>query len=114
MPSIAGSALITITLVPMLMTLFMKGKFYMKSLLETIHTKFPEDSAWNVLWMLSYQCGIEEVQKALNEMKVLFHESGLTQRAPDVCPECFGEKQVTGEDGTVWVCGICGGTGKRR
>ncbi|MBK6773205.1 MAG: efflux RND transporter permease subunit [Ignavibacteria bacterium] len=26
--AIAGSALITITLVPMLMTLFMKGKFY--------------------------------------------------------------------------------------
>ncbi len=53
----------------------------MTSLLKTIHTKFPEQSAWNVLWMLSYQCGIEEVQNALDEMKVLFHESGLTQRA---------------------------------
>ena len=38
----------------------------------------------------------------------------LTQRTPDVCPSCAGEKQVIGEDGTVWVCGICGGTGKRR
>ena len=32
----------------------------------------------------------------------------------DVCPSCAGDKQVIGEDGTVWVCGICGGTGKRR
>lgn len=38
----------------------------------------------------------------------------LTQRAPDVCPSCAGEKKVIGEDGTIWVCGICGGTGKRR
>lgn len=37
----------------------------------------------------------------------------LTKRAPDVCPSCAGDKQVIGEDGTVWVCGICGGTGKR-
>jgi ribosomal protein S27AE len=36
------------------------------------------------------------------------------RRAPDVCPSCAGEKQVIGEDGNVWVCGICGGTGKRR
>lgn len=40
-------------------------------------------------------------------------ECKLTQRAPDVCPSCAGEKQVIGEDGTIWVCGICGGTGKR-
>lgn len=37
----------------------------------------------------------------------------LTKRVPDICPSCAGEKQVIGEDGTVWVCGICGGTGKR-
>ncbi len=38
----------------------------------------------------------------------------LTQRVHDVCPSCAGEKQVIDEDGTVWFCGICGGTGKRR
>lgn len=40
-------------------------------------------------------------------------QTRLTKRAPDVCPSCAGAKQVIGEDGTVWVCGICGGTGKR-
>ena len=44
---------------------------------------------------------------------VLWRAGGTTPRVPDVCPSCAGEKQVIGEDGTVWVCGICGGTGKR-
>ena len=51
---------------------------------------------------------------ALMELLESPDESGLTWRAPDVCPSCAGDKQVIGEDGTVWVCGICGGTGKRR
>ena len=49
----------------------------------------------------------EKVVVSINTQK-------LTKRGPDVCPSCAGEKQVIGEDGTVWVCGICGGTGKRR
>lgn len=53
---------------------------------------------WNTLWDK-----LERMQRDC-----------LTKRVPDVCPSCAGEKQVIGEDGTVWVCGICGGTGKRR
>lgn len=48
------------------------------------------------------------------ETAVINGMARLTQRAPDVCPSCAGEKKVIGEDGTIWVCGICGGTGKRR
>ncbi len=48
------------------------------------------------------------------ETAVINGVARLTKRAPDVCPSCAGNKQVIGEDGTVWVCGICGGTGKRR
>lgn len=38
--------------------------------------------------------------------------SGLTQRAPDVCPECFGEGSHPSSIGRVF-CDACKGTGKR-
>lgn len=41
----------------------------MNSPLMYIHTKFPEDSAWNILWMLIFQCGIENVKKAIDEIE---------------------------------------------
>lgn len=40
-------------------------------------------------------------------------ESGLTQRAPDVCPECAGSGK-TGSIGLPRECPYCDGTGKRR
>jgi len=73
---------------------------------------------WAATWIVGAQLsghGVE-VQRYANTMAMSIRAAkrGLTQRAPDVCPSCAGEKQVIGEDGTVWVCGICGGTGKRR
>jgi len=40
-------------------------------------------------------------------------ESGLTQRAADVCPECAGSGK-TGSIGLPRECPFCDGTGKRR
>jgi len=72
------------------------------------------------------QTGVDPLVWARNEIKNLhktikrlrgsleLRNAAEQQRVPDVCPSCVGEKQVIGEDGTVWVCGICGGTGKRR
>ena len=73
---------------------------------------------WAATWIVGAQLsghGVE-VQRYANTMAMSIRAAKrrLTQRAPDVCPSCAGEKQVIGEDGTVWVCGICGGTGKRR
>ena len=73
---------------------------------------------WAATWIVGAQLsghGVE-VQRYANTMAMSIRAAKrrLTQRAPDVCPVCAGEKQVIGEDGTVWVCGICGGTGKRR
>ncbi len=42
-----------------------------------------------------------------------YYTESYIQRIHDTCPSCEGAKQVIGEDGTVWVCGICGGTGER-
>jgi len=39
--------------------------------------------------------------------------SGLTPRAPDVCPECAGSGK-TGSIGLPRECPYCDGTGKRR
>ena len=39
-------------------------------------------------------------------------ECKLTQRAPDVCPECFGEGSHPSSIGRVF-CDACKGTGKR-
>ena len=39
--------------------------------------------------------------------------SQLTQRAPDVCPECAGSGK-TGSIGLPHECPYCDGTGKRR
>ena len=73
---------------------------------------------WAATWIVGAQLsghGVE-VQRYANTMAMSIRAAKrrLTQRAPDVCPSCAGEKQVIGEDGTVWFCGICGGTGKRR
>lgn len=40
------------------------------------------------------------------------HESGLTQRALDVCPACNGVGYMPG--GWNPTCGQCAGTGKRQ
>jgi methylthioribose-1-phosphate isomerase len=92
------------------------------SQIETLENT--RDTAWNAAleWAASWITGAgligksEEIQEYARTMAMSIRAAqvGLTQRVPDVCPSCAGEKQVIGEDGTVWVCGICGGTGKRR
>lgn len=39
--------------------------------------------------------------------------SGLTKRAPDVCPVCTGKGQFTNFQGLLIKCSSCNGTGQR-
>lgn len=60
------------------------------------------------------ELGVSDYEEIPEAIRLLKQKSVEQLRALDVCPSCAGEKQVIGEDGTVWVCGICGGTGAVR
>ena len=55
-----------------------------------------------------FKAGGDMAKIALGELQRL-----LTQRAPDVCPECAGSGR-TGSSGLPHECPYCVGTGKRR
>ena len=81
------------------------------------------DIAYNAAleWAASYIIGAQlsghgvEVQRYANTMAMSIRAAkrGLTQRAPDVCPECAGSGK-TGSIGLPRECPYCDGAGKRR
>lgn len=52
--------------------------------LRFVATKFPEISAYDVLGLLVYNCGIESVEAALNEIK----SAQQSVQADGLCPNC--------------------------
>ena len=78
---------------------------------------FDEALEWAATWIVGAQLsghGVE-VQRYANTMAMSIRAAkrGLTQRAPDVCPECAGSGK-TGSIGLPRECTYCDGTGKRR
>ena len=72
---------------------------------------------WAATWIVGAQLsghGVE-VQRYANTMAMSIRAAkrGLTQRVPDVCPECAGLKGRMTDMG-FFACGVCNGTGIRQ
>lgn len=72
---------------------------------------------WAASWITGAQLlgRSEEIQEYARNMAMSIRAAkrGLTQRVPDVCPECAGSGK-TGSIGLPRECPYCDGTGKRR